>query len=175
MNNRPIAHQIYRHFKGNLYQIQCIAKHSETGEEMVVYQALYGDYCFYVRPLSMFMEPVDRAKYPEAKQQYRFELVEELGSTVEPRSIEEIGVDSTDIYDESKIDPDVVKFWDADSYEQRVDILYGMRYKVTNDMIDMMSTVIDIDIKEDEDVQKRYQNFMNALEARRAYETNRLR
>lgn len=72
---RPKENEIYRHFKGNLYQIICVAEDSETGRPQVIYRALYSPYKIYSRDLSMFMSPVDRAKYPDADQDNRFELM----------------------------------------------------------------------------------------------------
>lgn len=67
---------IYRHFKGNYYLVEDIAKDSETEEDMVVYRKLYGDCGLWVRPVSMFLSEVDKEKYPETEQKYRFELQE---------------------------------------------------------------------------------------------------
>ena len=50
----------YRHFKGGEYRVFCMARHSETGEEMVIYQALYGERGIWVRPASMWNETVER-------------------------------------------------------------------------------------------------------------------
>ena len=72
--NPLVIHGIYRHFKGDFYLVEDVAHDSENGEEVVVYRKLYGDGSLWVRPKAMFLSPVDREKYPEATQRWRFEL-----------------------------------------------------------------------------------------------------
>lgn len=66
--------RVYRHFKGDYYLAEAVANDSETGEPYVIYRKLYGDGSLWIRPLAMFLSKVDREKYPDVQQEYRFEL-----------------------------------------------------------------------------------------------------
>ena len=67
---------LYRHFKGNMYKVIGIANDSETLEKIVVYVSMKDESTLWTRPLNMFLSEVDKNKYPDVKQKYRFELVE---------------------------------------------------------------------------------------------------
>ena len=127
----PKPHEIYKHFKGNLYQIVTIAQHSETGEQLVIYQAMYGDFKTYARPLAMFTSEVDKVKYPEIQQRFRFEL---QGADADRQTRETDAVSGAQgvaaqpeapavhievAGEEPALDPLVLEFLDADSYEQK--------------------------------------------------------
>ena len=214
MRPNPKPQEMYRHFKGNIYQIRCLAKHSETGEMMVVYQAMYDTFQIYVRPLDMFMAEVDRAKYPDVKQRYRFELLQDMELSMsaqeesfrqtEPaereesavltdpqedkavseqaqtpertvtHSVQQEQVQTDESYEQINIDPLVMDFLDADTYEQRLNILAALRHRITDEMINTMAGAVDLEIK-DGDVEERYEELKNCLLTFEKYEGNRLR
>ena len=75
--NRVLVPGLYRHFKGHLYRVLGTGRHSETQEEYVIYMSVStGE--IWLRPYDMFMSKVDREKYPNVEQEYRFEYVGEL-------------------------------------------------------------------------------------------------
>ena len=131
MRHNPKPQEMYRHFKGNLYQIRCLAKHSETGEMMVVYQAMYDKFEIYVRPLAMFMEEVDHEKYPDAAQKYRFERVDEpmgeTGENAEPKVETAQPVMQTATAENAvtpeqtqpEVEPKLMEFLEADSFDEK--------------------------------------------------------
>ena len=212
----PKPHEIYKHFKGNLYQVVTIAEHSETGEQLVIYQALYGDFKTYARPLVMFTGEVDRQRYPEVTQSFRFELqgtdadrqireteaagVEHPVSTqttvtasqpaaaqATPIVAQNIAAQATATAaqttiapvspaedEEPALDPLVLEFLDADSYEEKLNILAGLHHRITNEMITTMAISCDIEVNDGEP-EERYEELKNCLLTMEKFECNRLR
>ena len=212
----PKPHEIYKHFKGNLYQVVTIAEHSETGEQLVIYQALYGDFKTYARPLVMFTGEVDRQRYPEVTQRFRFEL-QGTDADRQIRETEAVGVEhpvstqttvtasqptaaqampivaqniaaqatataaQTTIApvspaedEEPALDPLVLEFLDADSYEEKLNILAGLHHRITNEMITTMAISCDIEVNDGEP-EERYEELKNCLLTMEKFECNRLR
>lgn len=167
MDQTPKPGELYRHFKNKLYQMVTVATHSETGEKLVIYQALYDDFGIYARPLDMFVSEVDHEKYPDVKQKYRFEKI-----TLKDKPEDEPAPDA----DEGQApDPRLMEFLDADTFEEKYNILVSMRDTITDRLIDDIAVVMDVVVPEGP-LQKRYDDLKNTIKTRQYYEfSNRLR
>lgn len=204
MKRMPQSGEIYYHFKKKLCQIIAIAEHSETREQMVIYQALQGDYGIYAYPLELFVDEVDHEKYPNVTQNYRFTkvkmhedgsfiLVEESpevqtkqtsGSMPERTSSESfkhtaaanVRPVSSDKRKETETADDLLmRFLDAETMEEKYQVLVSMHDVITDRLIDNMAVVMDVVIPDGELV-KRYDSLKYAVRTRQKYEfTNRLR
>ena len=169
MDRTPRPGEFYRHFKNKLYQIIGIAAHSETGEAMVVYQALYGDFGLYVRPLTMFVSEVDHEKYPEVVQKYRFEKVE---LEKEAENQEEPAWEETE--EEPGLKPCVLAFLDAESWDEKLSILTSMRRKIGEKELDSIFLALDLQ-KGLGSIEKQLDEVEGFLKMQRRYDGSRLR
>lgn len=203
----PRTGEFYRHFKNKLYQIVAVAEHSEDGQMLVIYQALYGDFKVYARPLEMFVSEVDHEKYPEVEQKYRFERVEfdsaiskaVEGPPVESKTASEESQKETVVatqyvqtekvstvavseavapveegVDEECPEPGLLEFLDADSWEQKYNILVSLRDKMTDKLVDALAVVMDVVIPEGP-LDKRYEQLKICARTRQKYESQHLR
>ena len=161
--------QFYKHFKDKLYQILAVAEHSETGERMVVYQALYGEFRLYVRPYEMFVSEVDREKYPQATQKYRFELIktENFGNT-------EAKPEKTEQAELSGVNPDLLAFLELDTLAEKLEMLRDLRKRIDDRLLDSIAASLDI-VVDDGPLPQRYQEVLNCLETMEHFECSRFR
>lgn len=183
----PKSGELYRHFKDKLYQVVAVATHSETGEKLVIYQALYGDYGVYARPLEMFTSEVDHEKYPAVTQKYRFERVEKgsLGAVAQSNEAEKESEEDEEQEEQIRVsqmeqsltdgvNPKLMAFFDADTLEERYNILISMRDEVDDHLINSMAVALDVVIPEGE-ISDRYDQLKNCIRTKQRYETQRLR
>ncbi len=179
MENRiaaPKAGEFYRHFKGNLYQVLTTAAHTETGEELVIYQALYGDFRVFARPLSMFAGTVENGVR-------RFEKVDIRKDGNKNSSMEQAaegGAEELAAGEEAFPDGDkeiyelLEKFYDTDSYQEKLDYLLSMKGKLTDVMLTNIAVSLDI-VAEDGTDEERFQSIVSCLKMMKKYQSSRLR
>lgn len=187
---RPKANEIYKHFKGNMYQIVDIAIDSETGSELVIYRALYAPFTTYARELSMFMSKVDREKYPMATQEQRFELVvfddatknrreaitpntsnsEEtpvrVNSVNENRAVETVDERAA----KSGISPVLLRFLETEGVAAQIECLTEIREQLTPEIMTSIEFSIGMEEAQRGDVYERYRGVKNYLDLKRKYE-----
>ena len=196
MNQIPQAGEIYQHFKGKLYRIVALATHTETGEQLVIYQALYGEFQVFARPLSMFLEKVDAKKYPDAAGKDRFLRIPMAEAAavpqpvpapsenpveprpaamssenpVEPRS----AAASSESPVEPQPDPGLLAFLDADSYEEKLEVFASLEGKVDLHMLNAIAASLDLELSEGS-LEEQYDTLKSCLMTLERYECNRLR
>jgi len=167
MRDLPRPGQLYRHFKGNIYRIITVASHSETGEMLVVYKRDDDEGKSYARPLDMFLSEVDRKKYPDVRDKYRFTLCSE--DVLSDLGIESAAEDNV----EGSLDPLLEAFLDADSISEKVERFYDMRKGMNDEMLGYVAASLDLEISGD--TEEKYSEILRALKAKEKYESNRLR
>ena len=143
----PKKGEIYKHFKGNLYEVLAIAKHTETMEDMVIYQEVDGE-ATYARPLEMFASKVDKEKYPDILQVYRFELQDE----------------------KSKLS--IMDFLDLSTATEKIPYLETMKDSMTEEFVGIAAQSLDF-VENDGTLDERYRALLQYLRTVERYEKRR--
>ena len=146
-HQKPQQGQIYRHVKGNMYEVLAIAMHTETMEEMVVYKEVDGEKT-YARPLDMFISKVDKEKYPDVSQTFRFELQDE------------------------KEKLSIMDFLDLSTATEKIKYLESVKEEITEEFIGLVAQSLDF-IENDGTLIERYRALLQYLKTVERYEGRR--
>ena len=199
VDRTPKPMEQYVHFKGGRYQVLNLAEMEDTGEILVIYQALYGEGRIYARPLRSFVSEVDRAQYPDAAQYWRFLRVvppedpfpvpdecappgnpdaSEAGADIPKSAAADRGAAQADApetaADEPAVAPEVLRFLDAQTAQEKLEILIAARGTLTDEMIDTMAFALGIEV-EPGPMDSRYLDLKECLLTISRYEMDRNR
>ena len=173
----PRPGEFYRHFKNRLYQIVAVAYNADDESPVVVYQALYGDFRVWVRPLEEFLSETDRTKYPDAAQRFRFEKVTPEKTTAQPETAAQ--PETSAQLPEKSLQPAegpslLLAFLDTDDIQEKKAILRGGMNRLTQSDLDGIYTVYGIQ-RFPGDVREQADGIIRYLSMRSHYEGDRLR
>lgn len=191
----------FKHFKGQIYQIRALATNSEDNTPMVVYQAMYPPFKTWTRPLSMFLEKLDKNEYPDATQEYRFEkitfdsphkITAQTASVSDEKESDDIisisDIEITEallsgqverklagkISDEQLAIKGLMIFLDAKSYHDKCQIFLNLRPYLNDTMLNNIAVTLDL-VLDEGSLDQHFDTILNCLETHEHYECNRLR
>lgn len=163
--------EIYRHYKGNLYQVVAIGEYTETKETMVVYQALYGQFKIYIRSYEEFISNIDRERNPFIEQEERFQLQNFLEENTEEN-------DKIINEEKSDIKRDVyevfMEFLDAKTYEKKLELLLQMEKQLDDRLLNNLAVCLDLPIQEGT-LEERFETLKYNLQLYAKFECKKLR
>ena len=159
----PRPGDIYKHFKGNLYEVIIIARDSETLEEKVVYKEVNGE-AAYVRSLPMFCSLVDKDKYPNVTQEYRFEYVE--GHEVQN---DEVEIEEEAVLEDASL---IIGFLDEESVKGKINYLIKAKDSITDSFLEIAAQSLDF-VESEKDLYNRYEAILQYLKTVEKYERER--
>lgn len=171
MRSLPEEGKLYRHFKGTVYRVICIARDSETLEESVVYENTSDPSKKFVRPLTEFMSRVDREKYPDVPEEFRFTEVSSGGDGA--GDIRETPAEPAYGNDDEAALP-LVEFLDAEGNEAKLGVLQKRKAMITDEMINAMAASLDTEIRPGR-TEDRYEELKEYILTMIRYEGVRLR
>ena len=171
----PRPGEFYRHFKNRLYQIIAVAYDAETEQKVVVYQALYGDYRVWVRPLEDFLSRTDREKYPEAAQEWRFERIVPAGPAQEAYGPQSGPAPAVSAAEEERTGTQVLlAFLDAETREEKKAALVSGMDRLTQRELDSIYMALEMPAQEG-DVRAQVSGILSWMKTQERYESSRLR
>ena len=161
--------KVYRHFKGGLYQVLCTAVHTETDEKLVIYQALYGNFGVFARPVDRFTEEVTDSPENTTGQKYRFEEVKNVDNSSQDVVLHEDNENASETPS-----PVIMQFLDASSPKEKLDIIKNNYQKIDERTITNMEVSLDI-VSSSENLDQRISYVCDVLSTRSRFEDTRLR
>ncbi len=176
MREIPVPGTFYKHFKNGLYQIVAVAQHTETGEQMVVYQALYGDFRVYARPMELFLSPVDRAKYPGAQQQWRFEQVVLQDSGRAEQAPGPVRT-SQPVPERPRVrSGELERFLEASGPQEQLEILAQLEGRISQPELDCICLSLDMEQEPaDRSMEEQLEDIRRFIRLRQRFDGSRLR
>lgn len=173
----PGPGEMFMDQEGKPYQIVCVAEHIDTQEKMVVYQSLYGTFEFLIRPLGIFMRKMERKqKGMRDETDFKGRVIARQPGRIQDKTVpeERVRTEYHQNQKEEQADPALLEFLDADTLEEKYQVIKSIQHSVTDRLIDDFAVTLDLVIP-DGRLEDRYQQLLSSVRTMQKFETTRFR